>query len=94
MAGEVDRERRPPEAEGDGVPGVGVLRPAVHEDHLGRRIIPPQRADDAGTVVIGADCGVDPFDFGNLGDRQRVLGDVLVEEAELVVVDHGVHVVT
>ena len=35
MPGKVDGHERPVEGEGHGVPGVGVLRPAVDEHELG-----------------------------------------------------------
>ncbi len=60
----------------------------------GAELTPAQGADLTWAVVIGGHHGVDPLDHRQLGDVERELGDVLVEEAELVVVDHGVHVGT
>ena len=51
VAREVDGDERPVEGEGDGVPRVGVLRPAVDEDQLGFGRPPHQRADPA---AVGA----------------------------------------
>ena len=44
VAGQVDGQQRPAEGQGDGVPGVGVLRPAVDQDELGRPVGAPEQA--------------------------------------------------
>ena len=45
MAGQVDGDERTVEGERHGVPGMGVLRPAVDEDELRRRRTPYEGAD-------------------------------------------------
>ena len=45
---QVDREERAAQGEGHGVPGVGVLRPAVDEHELGAPGPPPQTRLDTG----------------------------------------------
>ncbi len=84
VAGKVDREQRPAERERDRVPGVGVLGPAVQQDELRRLGTPTQGADRAPGGFV--DDRLDALD-----DRRRIgieveLGDVLVEQPELVVV--------
>ncbi len=81
VPGEVDRQQRPPEGQGHGVPGVGVLGPAVHQHQLGRAAAPEQARDRP----AGRDLHVDPAHRGRPVVGQAVLARVLVEQPELVV---------
>ena len=89
VAGQVDRHERTTERERDGVPGVRVLGAAVDEHDLRLVGAPAQRTDVTGGVRVGSaglDEHLDPFDGRHLGDVEVELGDVLVEQPELVVV--------
>ena len=80
VAGKVDGDERTVEREGNGVPGVGVLRAAVYEHQLGAAPAPRERTDrSAGGLHLDAPHGrrSGPWDSEFLR--------VLVEERELVV---------
>ena len=74
VPGQVDRQRRKPEAEDDGVPGVGVLAAAVQEDDVRLCGTPLQRTDRT---------GVDPLD-GRKRARGADLFGVLAQQREFV----------
>ena len=91
VARQVDRHRRSTQRQRDRVPGVGVLGATVEVHDLRIVAPPPQRADRAALV---ADVRLDACDRRQFGNVEVELGDVLVEEPELVVIGHGEHVVT
>ena len=81
---QVDRQQRPPEGEGDRVPGVGVLRPAVQQHQLGRSCPPP---DGAHGEAVGT-LDIEPLDRRNDIDVEPRLGGVVGQHRKLVV---GLH---
>ena len=83
VAGQVDGHQRAVEGHGHGVPGVGVLGAPVEEHQLGRAVLPHQSAQPS----TGTHLDRDTPDGGRRVEAQAVLGGVLVEQAELVVVD-------
>ena len=83
VAGQVDGEERAAERERDGVPGVRVLRAAVHQHQLG---LPGAGApEQAGHRAAGVHLDLDALDVGRAVIGDAVFGGVLVEQAELVV---------
>ncbi len=81
MPREVDRQEGPAQGQRHRVPGVGVLRPAVHEHELGWAAAPEQ----AGDRPTGRDLDVHAPHVGRPVVGQPVFGGVLVEQPELVV---------
>ena len=82
VAGQVDGHQRPVEGQGDGVPGVRVLAPAVEEHQLGRLGSPHQGAQPAAGRHLHRVRG------GRRAARSTVRpasARVLVEQRELVV---------
>jgi len=99
VAWQIDGEQRTTQRERHRVPRVGVLRSTVHEHELGFIAPPPQRTDHAGAVVAVVHRRLDPDHLRQVVDIEVELGDVLVEQSELVVgagsdVAHVGHVVT
>ena len=89
VPGQVHGEQGAAQGQGDGVPGVGVLRPPVHQHELGRPGV--GAPEQAGHGAPRLDLDADPAHVGRTGVGQPVLGRVLVEEAEFVVGDHLRH---
>ena len=90
VAGQVGSEERPPERHRDRVPRVGVLGAAVDQHEL-RKPAPPHQAADR--APVGEPRRGAPHHGGPV-ERQPVLGGVLVEQPELVVlhpIAHEVH---
>ena len=81
VPGKVDGQQRPAQGQRHGVPGVGVLRAAVHQHELGRAAAPEQ----AGDRPARRDLDVDAPHLGRPVVGQAVFGGVLVEQPELVV---------
>ena len=81
MAGQVDGDERTVERQRDGVPGVGVLRAAVDQHELGRRLAPHQGADPSRRPDVD-ECPADQR-RAVVGDAE--LGGVVGEVGELVV---------
>ena len=84
VAGQVDREERPPESERDRVEGVRVLGAAVDEHQVGLVLAPAKAAQLAKAV----DRDEEALDRGSR-TGETPLDQVLVEERELVVVGVG-----
>ena len=76
-----------PSAKRHRVPGVCILRAAVHQDDLGRLGAPDQARD----LPAGRHLDLDPPDRRWAGIGQPVLLGVLVEEPELVIGHHAPH---
>ena len=81
MPGEVDGQQRAAQRQRHCVPGVCVLRPAVHQHELGRAAAPEQ----AGDRPAGRDLDVHTPHFGRPVVGEPVFCGVLVEQPELVV---------
>ena len=96
---QIDGEQRTTHRKRHRVPRVGVLRSTVYEHELGFIASPPQRTDHAGAALAIVDRRLDPDHVRQIVDIEVELGDVLVEQTELVVgtgsdVAHPGHVVT
>ena len=96
---QIDGEQRTTHRKRHRVPRVGVLRSTVYEHELGFIASPPQRTDHAGAALAIVDRRLDPDHVRQVVDIEVELGDVLVEQTELVVgtgsdVAHPGHVVT
>lgn len=85
---EVDRDERPLEGQGDGVEGVRVLPPAVHEGEPVRFVAPRQAAELSQSIDGHEESSNDRYASG-----QPPFSDVLPKVRKLVVVTVVVFVV-
>ena len=76
------------EGHGDGVPGVGVLSASVEEDHLGLPLSSTPGHSACGRPPTSTDAL--PHHRGSV-EGQAVLGGVLVEQPEFVVLNPVAH---
>ena len=78
VARQVNREQRSIHGESHGVPGVGILRPAVDEHQLRRPRAPHKTRDPS----PGRDLDLDPAHRWRAGVGDGVFGRILSEQPE------------